>query len=273
MPLVSLEHVSYSYPNGFQAVDSVSFGVEAGESVAIIGQNGAGKTTTVTMINGLLRPTSGTVRIDGTDTARQTAAQTSRRVGYVFQNPDDQIFNPTVAKEVGYGLRRLKLSTADRDERVTRACEAAGLGAAMGTNPYDLPLSIRKFVAIASVLAADPEVVILDEPTAGQDLAGLLRLTALIDHLQQRGKAIITISHDMEFVAQNFDRVIVMADRAVVRDARADEIFYDTRAMDRASLRPPALAQVGALVGPEVGLDIDRLNAELASRSHAATSR
>ena len=126
---------------------------------------------------------------------------------------------------------------------------------------------------IASVLAADPDVVILDEPTAGQDLAGLLRLTALIDGLQQRGKAVITISHDMEFVAQNFDRVIVMADRAVVRDARADEIFYDTGAMERASLRPPALAQAGALVGPEVGLDIDRLNAELAARSLTPTTR
>lgn len=273
MPLVSLEDVSYSYPNGHRAVDSVSFAVDAGESVAIIGQNGAGKTTTVKMINGLLRPTGGTVRIDGADTAAQTAAQTSRRVGYVFQNPDDQIFNPTVAKEVGYGLRRLKLSSAEREERVTRACETAGLGAAKGANPYDLPLSIRKFVAIASVLAADPDVVILDEPTAGQDLAGLLRLTTLIDGLQQQGKAIITISHDMEFVAQNFDRVIVMADRAVVRDARADEIFYDAHAMERASLHPPALARVGALVGPEVGLDIDRLNAELASRSLTPTTR
>jgi len=273
MPLVSLEDVSFSYPSGHRAVDSVSFAVDAGESVAIIGQNGAGKTTTVKMINGLLRPTSGTVLIDGADTAAQTAAQTSRRVGYVFQNPDDQIFNPTVAKEVGYGLRRLSLPAAEREERVTRACEAAGLGAAMGANPYDLPLSIRKFVAIASVLAADPDVVILDEPTAGQDLAGLLRLTALIDGLQQRGKAVITISHDMEFVAQNFDRVIVMADRAVVRDARADEIFYDTGAMERASLRPPALAQAGALVGPEVGLDIDRLNAELAARSLTPTTR
>lgn len=267
MPLVDLRDVSFRYPNGHQAVESVSFDLEAGESLAIIGQNGAGKTTTVKMINGLIRPTSGTVRINGTDTAGWTAAQTSRRVGYVFQNPDDQIFNPTVAKEVGYGLRRRRMGAADRETRVARACEAAGLGAAMQANPYDLPLSIRKFTAIASVLAADPDVVILDEPTAGQDLAGLIRLTQIIEGLQAKGKAVITISHDMEFVAQNFDRVVVMANRQVVRDDQADAVFYDENAMNRASLRPPALASVGALVGPEVGLDIDRLNAEIAERS------
>lgn len=268
MALVELEDVSFSYPDGFLAVDSVSFAVDAGESIAIIGQNGAGKTTTVKMINGLTRPSNGTVRIDGVATTERTAAQVSRTVGYVFQNPDDQIFNPTVAKEVGYALKRLDLSREERDERVRRACEAVGLGGAMGANPYDLPLSIRKFVTIASVIAADPAAIILDEPTAGQDLAGLERLTLLIESFQAQGKAVITISHDMEFVAQNFDRVIVMASKRLVRDGRTDEIFYDEAAMEAANLKPPAFVDVARALGvADAGLDIEALAAGLRDRA------
>lgn len=268
MALIELDDVSFSYPGGHLAVDSVSFAVDAGESVAIIGQNGAGKTTTATMINGLARPSSGTVRIHGVPTAERTAAQVSRSVGYVFQNPDDQIFNPTVEHEVGYALRRLDLTRTQREERVHAACEAVGLGGAMRANPYDLPLSIRKFVAIASVIATDPAAIILDEPTAGQDLAGLERLAALIDGFQAQGKAVLTISHDMEFVAQSFDRVIVMAQRRVVRDGPTDEIFYDEEAMAQASLKPPALVEVARSLGvADAGLDIEALAAGLRHRT------
>ncbi|GAB2479697.1 hypothetical protein GCM10027063_21950 [Promicromonospora xylanilytica] len=268
MALVEVHDVSYQYPNGFIAVDGVSFSVEAGDSVAIIGQNGAGKTTTVKMINGLTKPTRGVVKIGGADTATRTAAQTSSRVGYVFQNPDDQIFNATVAEEVGYALRRRKVARQERDLRVERACEMTGLAGAMEANPYDLPLSTRKFVTIAAVIAADPDVVILDEPTAGQDLRGLNLLTQIVCRLQDAGKAVLTISHDMDFVAQNFDRLIVMANKRVVRDAPTDEIFYDDGVMAAASLKAPGLVDLAKAVGsPEVGLDIDRLNAVIRERS------
>lgn len=264
MALVELKDVVFTYPNGFTAVDGVSMSIEAGESVAIVGQNGAGKTTTVKMINGLTKPSAGQVLIDGVDTKTRTSAQTARHVGYVFQNPDDQIFNPTVLDEVAYGLRRTGLKRDEANERATRACELVGLGQALEQNPYDLPLSIRKFVTIASVIAADPSVMIFDEPTAGQDLVGLDRLTDVIETLRARGKAVITITHDMEFVAQNFHRVIVMSNKRVTADGPVDRIFYEDTIMQDAHLKAPALVAVAKLVGgAEIGLDIDRLNAEL----------
>lgn len=264
MALVELHDVTFTYPNDFTAVDGVSFSIQAGESVAIVGQNGAGKTTTVKMINGLTKPTTGMVTIDGVDTRTRTSAQTARHVGYVFQNPDDQIFNPTVIKEVGYGLKRTKLAAAEVERRAKAACELVGLGHALDENPYDLPLSIRKFVTIASVIAADPAVMIFDEPTAGQDLVGLDRLAYVIGELQKAGKAIITITHDMEFVAQNFDRMIVMANKQLIADGRVDEVFYDQPTMDQAHLKPPALVSVARLVGgSELGLDVDAIGRAL----------
>lgn len=264
MALVEVRDLVFTYPNGFTAVDGVSFDINAGESVAIVGQNGAGKTTTVKMINGLTKPSSGTVSIDGVDTLTRTSAQTARHVGYVFQNPDDQIFNPTVLKEVGYGLRRMKMKDAEVDRRATEACQLVGLGDDLEQNPSDLPLSIRKFVTIASVIAADPAVMIFDEPTAGQDLVGLDRLADVVDKLKAGGKAVITITHDMEFVAQNFTRMIVMCNKRVIADGRVDDIFYDDEAMRDAHLKAPALVSITKLVGGrEIGLDINKLNKRL----------
>ncbi|WP_418606081.1 energy-coupling factor ABC transporter ATP-binding protein [Georgenia sp. SUBG003] len=248
MALVELEDVSYSYPGGTLAVDRVSLAVAAGESVAVIGQNGAGKTTTVKLMNGLLRPTSGTVRVDGVDTRTRTAAQVARRVGYVFQNPDDQIFNSSVRREIAYGLRRLRLEPAEARRRLGEAADLAGLAGLLDENPHDLPLSVRKFVTIASVLAVDPDAVVLDEPTAGQDRAGLERIAAIAAHLSARGRAVVTITHDMEFVARHFTRVVVMAQRRVVRDGAAATIFGDAAAMTAARLAqrrvPSAVASV-----------------------------
>lgn len=249
MPLLELENATFSYPNGVLAVDDVSFAIEPGESVAIIGQNGAGKTTTVKMINGLFRPTSGTVSVSGIKTTDRTAAQTARDVGYVFQNPDDQIFNNTVFAEIEYALKRFKVGVDEARDKVQSAAELCGIQDELETNPYDLPLSIRKFITIASVLAVDTKVVILDEPTAGQDLVGLRRIADIISHLQREGKTIITITHDMEFVAEHFKRIIVMANRKVVADGDSSRIFEDAGVMSRARLRQPVLAQAYSRLG------------------------
>ncbi|MFC4555530.1 energy-coupling factor ABC transporter ATP-binding protein [Georgenia faecalis] len=260
MALVELDDVSYVYPGGVRAVDGVSLAVGAGESVAIIGQNGAGKTTTVKCMNALLRPSSGTVRIAGEDTRRRTAAQVARSVGYVFQNPDDQIFQPSVAKEIGYGLRRLRLGADETQARVQAAADLAGLGEALDENPHDLPLSVRKFVTIASVVALDCPVMVFDEPTAGQDLAGLERIATLLDRMREGGKAVVTITHDMDFVAANVERVVVMARGRVVTDGPAARIFADRAAMDAARLAQPAVAELAARLGvPDVGLDVGAL--------------
>jgi energy-coupling factor transport system ATP-binding protein len=255
---LSLKNVSYAYPSSSLAVDGVSIDIERGENIAIIGQNGAGKTTTVKLCNRLLCPTKGDVIIDGKNTKDFTTAQISRIVGYVFQNPDDQIFHSTVASEVEFGPQKMKRPPEQVKKTVDDALEITGLKKEREENPYNLPLSIRKFVTIASIIAMDTDVIILDEPTAGQDLEGGLRLKRIINTMLQRGKTLITISHDMEFVAENFSRVIVMADKKVIRDGNAREIFWNFEDLEKANLMQPYVSRVCCRLGIEG--NIIRLN-------------
>lgn len=248
---ISLSDVSYRYPDGTLAVDSVDLEIAAGERVAIIGQNGAGKTTAVKMMNGLLRPTSGEVRVDGESTAKRTTAQVSRDVGYVFQNPDDQIFGSDVQGELEFVAKRSGWDEGTRDERVRRAAFLAGLGNVMELNPNDLPFAVKKFVAIGAILVGRCRYLILDEPTAGLDGRGQRLLTRMIDQLQQEGIGIITITHDMRFVADRFERVVAMAHRQVIADGDVHDVFADRAVMHEARLRRPE----AALLSQDLGLD------------------
>lgn len=219
MGIIEFKDVSFQYPNGFSAVENVSFEINEGEAIAIIGQNGAGKTTTVKMINGLLKPTHGTVLIDGMDTKDYTTAQLSKIAGYVFQNPDDQIFHNNVEDEIRFGPKK------------------QGLSEQMQENPYNLPLSIRKFVSIASVLAMDDKILILDEPTAGQDLIGIKRLENILTELKKENKTVVTITHDMEFAVNNFKKIFVMSHKNLLRVGNAKEIFSDDELLKESMLK------------------------------------
>lgn len=234
---IRVENASYSYDNGYTAVDDVSLEVKKGENLAIIGQNGAGKTTLVKMFNGLLRPQKGKIYVDNADVSMMTVAQISRKVGYVFQNPGDQIFNPTVYDEIAYTPRYFKLKEAEVDKKVRDAAELCNIVDYLKLNPYDLPFSLRKFVTIASVIAMGTEHIILDEPTAGQDLFGLEQQRKIIDELIGRGKTVITITHDMEFVADNFSRVIVMAEKKIIADKTKREVFWDFDILEKSSIK------------------------------------
>jgi energy-coupling factor transport system ATP-binding protein len=249
MALISLENVSFTYPGGFNAVDSVSITIEKGENIAIVGQNGAGKTTTVKMCNRLLCPSSGNVIVDGKNTRNHTTAQISRIVGYVFQNPDDQIFHSTIAQEVEFGPRMMGLPEDRAAALVTDALTLTGLAKEREENPYNLPLSIRKFITIASVIAMNTQVIILDEPTAGQDVEGNRRLKNIMSAMLERGKTLITISHDMEFVAENFSRVIVMADKRVITDGSPRDVFWNFDALETARLTQPHVSRVCRRLG------------------------
>lgn len=244
MSYITLRDVSFEYPNGVLAVDNISLDIEKGENIAIIGQNGAGKTTTVKMFNGLLKPTKGTVMIGDMNTLEHTTAQVSRVVGYVFQNPDDQIFHSTVISEIEFGTKILKFDEDKKKKLIDYALELTGLKEHRGENPYNLPLSIRKFVTIASIIAMDSEVMIFDEPTAGQDLIGIQRLSDILKALHESGKTVITITHDMEFVAENFDRVIVMADKRIIAAGTAKEIFWNSDVLETAMLKPPYISRI-----------------------------
>ena len=211
MDCIEFKNASFRYPNGTLANEELNLRIEQGERVAIIGQNGAGKTTAVKMMNGLHKPTQGDVIVNGVNTKERTTAQISHMVGYVFQNPDDQIFNTTVRAELEFWPKYQKLPQEDMDARVARAVEMTGIRQYMDLNPYEIPYSTKKFVSIAAILAVQTPYLVLDEPTAGQDIHGVNCLVHIMDTLRSEGKSVIVITHDMEFVARNFERVIVMA--------------------------------------------------------------
>lgn len=246
---IQLEHVYYTYPNGYTALEDINLTIAEGEKVAIVGQNGAGKTTAVKLMNRIHKPTRGKVLVDGVDTSERTTAQIAKYVGYVFQNPDDQIFNQSVVAEVQYMLKRTKVSEEEIRRRTDYALELTGLEAYRETNPYDIPLPLRKFLTIAAVIAAQPRYIVLDEPTAGQDGRGNAILRRIIGEMTARGVAVVTISHDMDFVAENFDRVVAMAHKNIILDATAREVFWNDDVLKECRIRRPGIAEIAHLLG------------------------
>ena len=231
MSFITVKNLSFKYPNGTENVlNNVSLEVKKGEKVAIIGQNGAGKTTLVKMLNGLLKPVSGDVIADDWNTKDYTVAKMSRKVGYVFQNPMDQIFHNNVYDEIKKMVENaIKLTELEKYQR---------------ENPYNLPYSLRKFVTIAAVIAMGSDVIVMDEPTAGQDFKGMKVLHNLIDELQKQGKTIITITHDMEFVVKNFDRVIVMTNGEVIADGHKRDIFWQFDTLEKSMVKQPYISDL-----------------------------
>lgn len=244
MAYIEVKDVTFVYPNGHSAVNDLNLSIEKGENVAIVGQNGAGKTTTVKLFNALHYPTKGDVIIGDMNTKDYTTAQVSRKVGYVFQNPDDQIFHSTVLEEIQFGPKMMKLPENKQKALVKEALALTGLGKFQNENPYNLPLSVRKFVTIAAIIAMDCDVMIFDEPTAGQDYIGNKRLSWIIKKLSEKGKTLITISHDMVFVADNFERVVVMCKKRKIADGSPKEIFWNQPVLDEAMLKQPYVSNI-----------------------------
>ncbi len=244
MSFLQINDVSYEYTGGFLALDRINLHIEQGENLAIVGQNGAGKTTLVKMLNGLLRPTQGSVMIGEFNTKEHTTAKLSRIVGYVFQNPDDQIFHSTVRAEVAYGLKSRGLTQEEISHRVDEALKIAGIHEFAEENPFNLSFSMRKFIAIAAVIAVDCPVLIFDEPTAGQDLNGNKKLAEMLIWLKEKGKTLITISHDMEFVAKNFDHIVVMANKKILGSGTSKEIFWNAEMLNQAMLKQPYISRL-----------------------------
>ena len=244
MSFIKIEDMTFAYPDKTIAVDRISLNIEKGEKIALIGQNGAGKTTTVKTLNGLLKPTSGNVIIDGWNTKDYTTAKMSKKVGYVFQNPMNQIFNNRVYSEIEYGSKMLKYSKDEIKKLVEEAIILTELEEYVEENPYNLSYSMRKFVTIASIIAMKTDVIIMDEPTAGQDLKGMKILKKIIDKLSSQGKTIITITHDMEFVVNNFDRVVVMANKKIIADGDKKDIFWKEDILEKSKEKQPYISDL-----------------------------
>jgi energy-coupling factor transport system ATP-binding protein len=252
VPDLRVEKLVHIYRDGgVRALDSVSLDIGAGERVALIGQNGSGKTTLGRHLNGLLRPTEGRVLLDGTDAASLTVAQLAARVGLLFQDPDRQIFAGSVRAEVEFGPRNLGRSGSELRAHVSEALAATGLTGDERTNPYDLGQSRRKLLALSSVLAMRTPILVLDEPTTGQDARGVDRVRSVVDGVAGEGRTVIAISHDMRFVAEAFERVIVMRAGTVILDGTPAEVFAASAwdALHSTYLEPPLAARVGDRLG------------------------
>ena len=241
----------FDYPGGVRALDGVDLVIRAGERVAIVGQNGSGKTTLVRHFNGLLRPTRGDVIVGGHDTRQRRIAQLAAQVALAFQDPDRQIFAGSVEAEVSFGARNLGLRGPELEESVAAALESVGLSGERRTNPYDLGYSRRKLLTIASVLAMRTRAIVFDEPTTGQDARGVRTLRAIVDRLAAEGRTVICVSHDLRFVAESFERVVVMRQGRIILDASPDVVFAESNedALRSTNLQPPYAARVGAKLG------------------------
>lgn len=264
---VELDSVGFVYPDGTRALAEVSLRVPAGQRLAVIGQNGSGKSTLVRQLNGLLQPTEGRVLVEGRDARGRHVAQLAATVGLAFQNPDRQIFAGRVRREVEFGPRNLGLRGRALDDAVARALDAVGMADQADANPYDLGYSRRKLLAIASILAIGTPIVVLDEPTTGQDAAGVERVRRIVADLAASGRTVLAISHDMRFVADSFDRAVVLRQGRIVLDGTPAEVFAEANWPVLAStfLEPPVAARVGARMGvgstPTVGALVEALKA------------
>ncbi|RPH31356.1 MAG: ABC transporter ATP-binding protein [Chloroflexi bacterium] len=248
---LAVEDLAHVYPGGVRALDGVSLKIGPGETVALVGQNGSGKTTLVRHLNGLLRPTSGRVLVGGVDAAGLRVASLAAQVGLVFQDPDRQIFAGSVRKEVEFGPRNVGLRSAVLDEAVAGALAAVGLGGEETTNPYDLGAARRKLLAVASVLAMRTPVLVLDEPTTGQDRAGVARVHDIVARVSGEGRTVIAVSHDLRFVAETFDRVVALRAGRVVLDGPPDEVFGASawETLRATGLEPPVAAVLAEQLG------------------------
>lgn len=246
---IEVKDLDFTYPAGVVALRGISVTIQSGEQVAIVGQNGSGKTTLVKHFNGLLQPTSGSVMIGDWDTKKVTVAKLARRVGYVFQNPDEQLFCRTVGEETAFGPHNFGFDPQKTEDLIDDALQLVELSDKKDTNPYDLSPTWRKMVALASIISMDTACVILDEPTTGQDAGNIERIAHVIGELRKRGKTVITITHDIDFCAENFDRVIALAQGQVLLDGPAVDVLGREEILAKTYVDPPQLTRLGKRLG------------------------
>ena len=246
---IEIKDLHFTYPTGVEALRGISLKIESGEQVAIIGQNGAGKTTLVKHFNGLLQPTKGRVSIGDWDTTKHSVAKLAKWVGYVFQNPDEQLFSKNVGAEVAFGPRNLGFDAERVETLVKDALALTQLSDKTETNPYDLSATWRKMVALASIISMDTDILVFDEPTTGQDAVHVVRIAGVIAELRRRGKTVITITHDIDFCAENFERVIAMSQGKILLDGKANDVLGQEEILAMTYVEPPQLTRLGKRLG------------------------
>ncbi len=247
-PLIEVQGIDFEYPGSVKALRGVDLTINQSDYVAIMGENGAGKTTLVKHFNGLLRPNTGSVKFSGEDISKKSVAQLARRIGLVFQNPDDQLFEETVEKEISFALNNFGFKKEIVDKRVEWALNLLDISQYKDKSPFTLSGGERKRVALASVLAWDPDILVLDEPTIGQDYGQKERLRHFLNHLRTQGKTVIIVTHDVEFVAESQPHIVLMAQGQVVAEGSTKSIMNRKDLLTRCSVAQPEITRLCALL-------------------------
>ena len=242
--IIETRDLSYSYPGGIAALSGVNLEILPGEFIAIVGSNGSGKTTLVKHFNGLLKPSQGHVLVDGLDTRTTRVSELSRIVGFVFQNPDHQIFAYSVWEEASFGLKLQNLDEESIEQQTAEALQAVALDELRDRHPRALSRGQRQRLATASILALETPVLVLDEPTTGQDSLSRRQIMDLAVDLHAEGRTVIMVTHDMALVAEYASRVIVMQDGEVVSDSSPKEAFAREEIMKSAGLELPPVIRI-----------------------------
>jgi energy-coupling factor transporter ATP-binding protein EcfA2 len=256
-PFIVAEDVHFSYATGTEeALRGVSLQVREGEFLAILGQNGSGKTTLAKLLNGLLKPSAGEIRIGETSTAHLSPSQIGQKIGYVFQNPDHQIFKETVLDEVLFGPRNMGIEPEQAERQVRDALETVGLWERREEDPFTLPKGLRQKVAVASVLATRPRAIVMDEPTTGLDYGELKQMMALVKRLNQNGHTIIMITHCIWLATQYAHRTVLMSRGEIIADGATREIFAREDLLAQANITPPQIVSFSNRLGTTI-LSVD----------------
>jgi energy-coupling factor transporter ATP-binding protein EcfA2 len=270
-PVVKIDSVTFAYETGRKALDDVDLEIMPGEFVAVTGRNGAGKTTLLHHIIGLLRPTKGSVSVSGQRTIDATVAELAQRVGLIFQNPNHQLFRDTVRAEVAFGPANLGWGPEEVDAAVARAFALTGIADLADQDPELLSMGQKQRVAVASVLALNPTLLLLDEPTTGQDENGLAALMELVERLNAEGVTVMMITHDMEVVLAHAARMVVLADGCLIADGPPATVLCREDILEQAALEAPPLIGISQrLLDAPRDRAITRTPAELAGAAAAA---
>jgi len=258
LPHVRIENLCCRHEDGSETLKNLSLEIKQGEFLAILGHNGAGKTTLVSHLMGFYRPSSGRILLNGKDTIKYSTAQLSQQIGYLFQNPDSQIFMNSVFEEVRFGLENLKMPEEEMKTRVNSALEMMELSAYRNRHPQALSRGQRQRLAVASILALEPDLLVLDEPTTGQDRGHIHKFLDKIRELNRLGKTVILITHDMELAAEYAERIIVMKQGEILQDGKTANVFSSPEELDSAGLIPPLPSRL-ALDLRRKGYDVPKL--------------
>lgn len=259
MAIIEAIDIKYKYPDGTKALKNVNFHVDKGNMVALLGKNGAGKSTLFLHFNGILKPYSGLIKIDGNELKydKSYLMEIRQKVGIVFQNPDDQLFAPTVEEDVAFGPLNIGLSQEEVEDRVDDALKKVGMEGYEKKPPHHLSGGEKKRIAIAGILAMEPEIMILDEPTSGLDPKGASKIMKLLYELNEDGMTIIISTHDVDLVPIYSDNIFIMSNGEIIKEGSPRDVFNDVNLIRSANLRLPRIAHLMEILEKEDNFDFN----------------